>query len=143
MANRTTPNNFKPFSSSDYQRPGLAEDEVQELKEAFDLFDYRGVGTISVRELQQAAMDILAPHSRDRLISGIIRQADMDGSGRLNFEEFLHMVLNMKTSDEQTREDFKQVFGLHYDKKNGLTSHESLYFSGYEAGEGIFMDDDW
>mgnify|MGYP000868766090 CR=1 FL=1 len=34
------------FSAKNYERPGLTEDEVIEIKEAFDLFDTDGGGSI-------------------------------------------------------------------------------------------------
>lgn len=30
----------KPFNPKDYERPGISISEVEEIKEAFDLFDY-------------------------------------------------------------------------------------------------------
>lgn len=34
------------FSAKNYERPGLTEDEIIEIKEAFDLFDTDGGGSI-------------------------------------------------------------------------------------------------
>ena len=34
----------KGFNAKQYERPGLTEDEIEEIKEAFDLFDTDGVG---------------------------------------------------------------------------------------------------
>lgn len=31
--------NKREFSAKDYERPGLSVDEVEEIKEAFDIFD--------------------------------------------------------------------------------------------------------
>ena len=42
------------FSAQDHVRPGLSEDEVLEIKEAFDLFDSDGGGTIDPGELKAA-----------------------------------------------------------------------------------------
>lgn len=36
----------KQFNAKAYERPGLTEEEVLEIKEAFDLFDTDGGGTI-------------------------------------------------------------------------------------------------
>ncbi len=36
------------------ERPGLTEDEVEEIREAFNLFDTDGSGTIDPRELKAA-----------------------------------------------------------------------------------------
>ena len=42
------------FSTKVFERPGLSEDEVQEIKEAFDLFDPEGHGTVNPRDLKSA-----------------------------------------------------------------------------------------
>lgn len=36
----------KQFNAKAYERPGLTEEEVLEIKEAFDLFDTDGGGSI-------------------------------------------------------------------------------------------------
>lgn len=40
------PGKSKQFSAKAYERPGLTEEEVLEIKEAFDLFDTDGGGSI-------------------------------------------------------------------------------------------------
>ena len=37
---------MKQFNAKAYERPGLTEEEVLEIKEAFDLFDTDGGGSI-------------------------------------------------------------------------------------------------
>ena len=37
-----------------YQRTGLTEDEIEEIREAFNLFDTDGSGTIDPKELKAA-----------------------------------------------------------------------------------------
>ena len=50
MANRAKPK----FNAKKYERPGLTEDEIEEIKEAFDLFDTDGSGSIDPKELKAA-----------------------------------------------------------------------------------------
>jgi len=40
------PAKSKQFNAKAYERPGLTEEEVLEIKEAFDLFDTDGGGSI-------------------------------------------------------------------------------------------------
>jgi Ca2+-binding EF-hand superfamily protein len=37
------------FNPKQYERPGLIEDEIIEIKEAFDLFDTEGNGYVDAR----------------------------------------------------------------------------------------------
>ena len=39
------------FSVETFVRPGLAADEVQEIKDAFDIFDTDGVGLVKVSDV--------------------------------------------------------------------------------------------
>ena len=136
MARRIDFGRGAPFCCSDYQRPGLAEEEVQEIKEVFDLFDYMGSGSINVNRLMDDVLVAFGSRKKAEAISGLIRQADMNGSGQLSFDEFLHMVLTIKTADDRTRADFKSVFGLFYDDQNGIMPHLNLCIAGRECGEG-------
>lgn len=36
----------QPFNPKDYEKPGISVEEVIEIKEAFDLFDYEGNGYV-------------------------------------------------------------------------------------------------
>jgi Ca2+-binding EF-hand superfamily protein len=46
------------FNPKEYERPGLTEDEIEEIKEAFDLFDADGGGTIDPKELKDAMQSL-------------------------------------------------------------------------------------
>ena len=64
MASRTT----KPkLNANKYLRPGLTEDEIEEIKEAFDLFDTDGSGSIDPKELR-AAMQSLGFEAKNQTI---------------------------------------------------------------------------
>ncbi len=43
---KRTAGKAKQFNAKAYERPGLTEEEVMEIKEAFDLFDTDGGGSI-------------------------------------------------------------------------------------------------
>lgn len=43
-----------PQKSGPKERPGLTEDEIEEIREAFNLFDTDGSGTIDPKELKAA-----------------------------------------------------------------------------------------
>ena len=58
-----------------YTRPGLTEDEVEEIKEAFDLFDTDGSGSIDPKELK-AAMQSLGFEAKNQTIFQMISDLD-------------------------------------------------------------------
>ena len=51
--NRNKSKIIKGFNAKQYERPGLTEEEIIEIKDAFDLFDNDGSGTIDPKELKQ------------------------------------------------------------------------------------------
>lgn len=66
------------FDAKRFERPGLSADEIEEIKEAFDLFDSDGSGTISVAELT-AAMKSLGFDTKNAVIYKMIEEMDNDG----------------------------------------------------------------
>merc|ERR1712025_189265 len=101
------------FRAHKYERPGLSEDEVEEIKEAFDLFDNDGSGAISVNELT-SAMQSLGLDVKHAVVYNMVADLDADGSGEIEFGEFLD-VMTAKLSDKNSREEIQRVFNL-FDK---------------------------
>ena len=72
-------------------RAQLTEEQKQEIKESFDLFDTDGSGTIDQKELK-VAMRALGFEPKKEEIMKMIRDADQDNSGVIDFPEFLDMM---------------------------------------------------
>ena len=60
------------------QRPGLTEDEIEEIREAFNLFDSEGTGKIDPRELK-AAMQSLGFDTKNPTIYTMIAELETGG----------------------------------------------------------------
>ena len=130
MATRTT----KPkFNANKYLRPGLTEDEIEEIKEAFDLFDTDGSGSIDPKELR-AAMQSLGFEAKNQTIYQMITDLDKNKSGNIDFEEFLDMM-TARMSDKDTREDIAKVFRLFDDDCTDTITLRNLRRVARELGE--------
>ena len=116
-----------------YERPGLTEDEIEEIKEAFDLFDTDGSGTIDPKELK-AAMQSLGFDAKNQTIFQMISDLDRNKSGDIDFEEFLDMM-TARMSDKDTREDINKVYRLFDDDGTGSISLKNLRRVARELGE--------
>ncbi len=68
-----------------YERPGLTEDEIEEIKEAFDLFDIDGSGTIDPKELR-AAMQSLGFEAKNQVIFQMVSELEKRSAGAIDFE---------------------------------------------------------
>ena len=107
-----------------YERPGLSEEEIEEIREAFNLFDTDGSGTIDPKELK-AAMQSLGFEAKNQTIYQMIGDIDKDNDGSIDFEEFLDMM-TAKMSDKDTREDIQKVFNLFDDDQTGRITLRNL-----------------
>ena len=121
------------FNANKYLRPGLTEDEIEEIKEAFDLFDTDGSGAIDPKELR-AAMQSLGFEAKNQTIFQMITDLDKNKSGNIDFEEFLDMM-TARMSDKDTREDIQKVFRLFDDDGTGSITLRNLRRVAKELGE--------
>merc|ERR1712196_271274 len=94
------------------ERPGLKQDEIEEIKEAFDLFDTDQSGEIDLKELK-AAMQSMGYESKNETIFTMLSELDKDGNASLSFEEFLELMSGKDAKDEKdSREEIDKVFRL-------------------------------
>lgn len=80
-----------------------AEDEEKELRDAFKIFDKHGRGYICASDLR-AVLQCLGEDLSEEEIEDMIREVDIDGDGRIDFEEFVK-ALGENEEDEEQRED--------------------------------------
>ena len=72
------------------EKSGLSNDEVDEIRQAFDLFDTNGTGKIDPKELK-AAMQSLGFDSKNPTIYTLI--ADLEHQKQQKMEELILMIL--------------------------------------------------
>ena len=58
----------------------------------FKEFDRDGDGFIGVSDMRQAMAALMGEELDDEMAAEMIREADMDGDGQLNYEEFCMMM---------------------------------------------------
>merc|ERR1712118_498477 len=68
------------------------KDTEEELREAFKVFDKDNNGFISAAELWHV-MTNLGEKLTDEEVDEMIREADVDGDGQINYEEFVKMMM--------------------------------------------------
>ena len=113
--------------------PEIDDRTYKEIKEAFDLFDTDGSGTIDPKELR-AAMQSLGFEAKNQTIFQMISDLDKNKSGSIDFEEFLDMM-TARMSDKDTREDIAKVFRLFDDDTSGSITLRNLRRVAKELGE--------
>ena len=112
-----------PFSP-----PGLTDvdDQIQEICEAFNLFDTDGSGTINAKELK-VAMRALSLDAKKDEIRRMINDTNKDGSGAIDFNEFLSMMTaHGHMGDRESREEIAKVLRRFDDDEAGKISFKNL-----------------
>ena len=67
------------------------ENAEEEMREAFQIFDADGNGKITSDELR-LIMENLGEKLTDEEITDMVKEADIDGDGEINYEEFVRMM---------------------------------------------------
>ncbi|KAF9296233.1 hypothetical protein BGZ74_010417 [Mortierella antarctica] len=68
-------------------------DSEEEIKEAFKVFDKDGNGFISSAELRHVLTN-LGERLSDAEVDEMIHEADVDGDGQINYDEFVRMMMS-------------------------------------------------
>merc|ERR1711879_903585 len=84
------------------KKGGLTEEQMEEIREAFGLFDADASGMIDVRELK-AAMRALGFEVKNEELKKMVTDVDNDGNCTIEFAEFL-MMMTAKMGEKDTRE---------------------------------------
>lgn len=116
-------------------KPELTEDQKQEVREAFDLFDADGSGTIDVKELK-VAMRALGFEPRKEEMKKMISEVDKEGTGKISFNDFL-AVMTQKMAEKDTKEEILKAFRLFDDDETGKISFKNLKRVANELGENL------
>ena len=125
------------------EKSGLSNDEVDEIRQAFDLFDTNGTGKIDPKELK-AAMQSLGFDSKNPTIYTLI--ADLDTpeaakNGGVNFDDFVGSI-NNKLGDKESKEGIHRIFELFIDDPNVDTiTLSSLKKIAQELGENMSAEE--
>jgi len=113
-----------------YERPGLSQEEIEELQEAFNLFDTDGSGTIDSSELK-AAMESLGYKQKNKMVYQMIENMKQKS---IDFDQFLDMM-TARISDGDNRDDILKVFRLFDDDDSGAITVNDLMRVARELGE--------
>merc|ERR1711957_778298 len=117
------------------KKGGLSDEQMEEIREAFGLFDGDASGAIDVRELK-AAMRALGFEVKNEELKKMVSDVDGDGNGTIEFGEFLGMMTG-KMGEKDSREDIEKVFKLFDDDSSSKITFKNLARVAEELGETI------
>ncbi|KAH8066273.1 Ca2-binding protein [Aureococcus anophagefferens] len=117
------------------KRAGVSEEEMEEIREAFNLFDTEGKGVIDIKELK-AAFRALGFQVKKAEIRRMMQDVDKESSPTVLFDEFVEMA-TPKMQSRDTREEIMKVFALFDDDQTGAISFRNLKRVANELGENL------
>ena len=99
----------------------LTEEEIEKIRDAFDVVDSRGRGKFDPKEFK-ANMESTGMHEKESLIYSIFDDLDTEESENngVTFEQLIEAI-NKKLGNRNTKEGARKIFELFVDKKDSQT----------------------
>lgn len=113
----------------------LSDTQRADIKEAFELFDTDGSGTIDVKELK-VAIRALGFEPKKEEIKRMIADVDKDATGSITFADFQHLM-TQKMSEKDSNDEIIKAFRLFDDDDTGAISFRNLKRVARELGENL------
>ena len=121
------------------QRQELSDQQKQEIKEAFDLFDTDKTGTIDYHELK-VAMRALGFDVKKQEVLQLMKEYDRENSGQIEYHDFLE-IMTQKISERDPVEEILKAFKLFDEDNSGKISLRNLRRVARELGENLSDDE--
>merc|ERR1711939_842822 len=116
---------------------GWDDEQIDEFKQAFYSFDEDGEGTIGREELGQL-LEALGENLTPPEVDEMMAEVDEDGSGQIDFDEFLGMM-QKKMSDDELKHVVTDFCGKLTDAEvNELLSEADISGDGLLAYEEFY-----
>ena len=107
----------------------LDKTQLQLLKNAFDAFDHEKKGVIST-DMIGTILEMLGTQVDEGTLKEIIDEVDEDGSGELEFPEFVQLAAKFLTEEEEDNEamvrELREAFRLYDKEGNGYITTDVL-----------------
>jgi len=120
----------------------LGKDQLQLLKNAFDAFDQEKKGCIS-SNMVGTILSMLGHQLDDKMLKEIIDEVDDDGSGELEFPEFVTLASRFLVEEdaEAMQQELKEAFRLYDKEGNGYITTGVLKEILRELDDSLTNDD--
>ena len=117
------------------KRKELSEEQRQEIKDAFELFDADKDSYIDYHELK-VAMRALGFEVKKQDVLKVLREYEREGNGRISFEDFYEVMSDWMLGRDP-REEVLKAFQLFDDDETGKISLRNLRRVARELGENM------
>ena len=121
------------------RRQELSDEQKQEIREAFELFDTDKTGSIDYHELK-VAMRALGFDVKKQEVLGLMREYDREGNGQIEYPDFLE-IMTIKIQERDPVEEILKAFKLFDEDNSGKISLRNLRRVARELGENLTDDE--
>jgi centrin-1 len=116
-------------------KAALNEEQLEELREAFNLFDTDHSGAVDAREMK-AAMRALGFDVKKEQVRQMLTDIGKDAADTIDFDEFCEL-LGSKMGEKNSRDEIFKIFNLFDDDHTGKISFKNLKRVSQELGETL------
>jgi len=124
-----------PSAPGKMVRPELTDEQKQEIKEAFDLFDTDKSGSIDYHELK-VAMRALGFDVKKAEVLKLMKEYDRKETGQIEYADFVD-IMTQKMAERDPEEEIRKAFSLFDDDRTGKISLKNLRRVARELGETL------
>jgi len=111
---------------SGLERTGLSEQEKKIFRDAFELFDTDGDGSVTKVELKHVMETLFDKQLQEEEVEQMINDVDLDNDGEISFEEFTFKVADViQNLNDPDKQDGSSASDEHWQSLSRLISHFS------------------
>uniref|UniRef100_A0A7S3Z9K5 Calmodulin n=1 Tax=Lotharella globosa TaxID=91324 RepID=A0A7S3Z9K5_9EUKA len=114
----------------------FTEQQILELKEAFSLFDKKGTGHVTRKDLA-TVMRSLGQRPSEAELEEIVLACDPSGRGDITFDNFLDMMVRKLQNDDDGGADIERVFQIFDKDGDGYICYDDLSGVMKDLGEEL------
>ena len=113
---------------------------IKQLQEIFN--KYAGEkGALDEESLQLLIKEKLEQYIQKKQLIALMKKIDTDGSGEIEFDEFIEFMRNLNKENELDEDALKEVFKIFDRDEKGYLTPESVYHIFLALGEKIKLED--
>jgi len=113
---------------------------IKQLQEIFN--KYAGEkGALDEQSLQLLIKEKLEQYIQKKQLIALMKKIDTDGSGEIEFDEFIEFMRNLNKENELDEDALKEVFKIFDRDEKGYLTPESVYHIFLALGEKIKLED--
>ncbi|XP_057659057.1 uncharacterized protein LOC130895645 [Diorhabda carinulata] len=113
----------------------LTPSQKADIKEAFDLFDGKGIGKIDMKDFKVAIRALGFEPGKEE-IRKMVSEIDKQGTGQISFDDFSYLLAT-KMSEKDSKEDLLKAFRLFDEEKSGYITFYNLKTIVTELNENL------